>query len=395
MNAADYNVSGDLLQGFERARRIAMRVGLAGLILCAIGALMNPLQFLRSYLVAYIFILGLGLGCMALSMVHHLSGGNWGLVIRRILEAATRCIPLLAVLVLPILLGVTKLYPWANADRVAHDAILRNKSLYLNVPFFVGRAIFYFCGWYLFSHLLNKWSAQQDRNGDPAATRRMSALAGPGLLFYGLTVTFASVDWIMSLDAHWVSTIFGILVMGGQALSAMAFVIAVTVVLAQREPLKQAVSPRVLHDLGNFLFAFVMLWAYFSFSQFLIIWSGNLTEEIPWYLTRTRGGWQWVGLALVILHFGLPFGLLLSRDLKRRGGRLIRVAVMLLVLRLVDVFWMIAPNFSPDAFRLHWMDLAAPIGLAGIWLAFFLRQLQSRPLLPVGDPQLEEVFAHE
>ena len=223
----------------------------------------------------------------------------------------------------------------------------------------------------------------------------MHALSGPGLLFYGLSVTFASVDWIMSLDAHWFSTIFGILVMGGQALSAMSFVIAVAVILAARGPLKDAVSPTLLHDLGKFLFAFIMLWAYFNFSQFLIIWSGNLAEEIPWYLTRMRGGWQWMGLALIVLHFALPFGLLLSRDLKRRSRTMLRVAGMLIIMRWVDVYWMITPNFYPQGLRMHWMDFAAAIGVAGIWLAFFLRQLKSRPLLPAGDPELQEVFAHE
>jgi hypothetical protein len=300
-----------------------------------------------------------------------------------------------SVFFLPILLGLPKLYSWAVSDVVARDAVLRHKSLYLNVPFFVGRAIFYFCGWYLFAHLLSKWSLAQDRGGDPRWGKRMHAFSGPGLLFYGLSVTFASVDWIMSLDPHWFSTIFGILVMGGQALSAMSFVIAVAVILAARSPLKDAVSPTLLHDLGKFLFAFIMLWAYFNFSQFLIIWSGNLAEEIPWYLTRMRGGWQWIGLALVVLHFAMPFGLLLSRDLKRRGRTLMRVAIVLLVMRLVDVFWMIAPNFHPQGLRVHWLDFAAPIGLAGLWMAFYLRQLRSRPLLPAGDPELEEVFAHE
>jgi hypothetical protein len=395
MNLSGYTVTGELESAFARTGRRALLAGSAGAVLCLVGLLIDPLQFLRSYLVAYIFVLGIALGCMALAMVHHLSGGSWGLVIRRVLEASMGTIPLLAVLFLPIVLGIPKLYPWANADVVAHDAVLRHKSPYLNLPFFIARVIFYFCGWYVFAYFLKKWSLEQDRTGGARMSRRMHALSAPGLLFYGLSVTFAAVDWIMSLNADWFSTIFGILVMGGQALSAMAFVIAVTVILAQREPLKNAVSSTNLHDLGKFLFAFVMLWAYFSFSQFLIIWSGNLPEEIPWYLTRLRGGWQWIGLMLVVLHFALPFGLLLSRDLKRNGRSLIRVAIMLLVIRWVDVFWLIAPTFHPQGLRVHWMDLATVVAVAGIWLAYFLRQLKSRPLLPVGDPELEEVFAHE
>jgi hypothetical protein len=220
-------------------------------VLGLIGDFMDPQQFLRSYLVSYVFVLGIVLGCMALAMVHHLSGGSWGLVIRRVLEAAMGTLPLLAVLFIPILLGIPKLYPWAHADEVARDAILLHKSRYLNVPFFIGRAVFYFGGWCLLTHLLNKWSLTQDRTDGARLGRRMQALSAPGLLFYGLSVTFASVDWIMSLDAHWFSTIFGILMMGGQALSAMSFVIAVAVILSQREPLKHAVSSTHLHDLGK------------------------------------------------------------------------------------------------------------------------------------------------
>jgi hypothetical protein len=222
----------------------------------------------------------------------------------------------------------------------------------------------------------------------------MAALAGPGLIFWGFSVTFMAVDWVLSLDPHWFSTIFGMLFMVGQGLSSMAFLIALMVVLSRRRPMSEVLTPRHLHDLGKFLLALVMVWAYFSFSQFLIIWAGNLPEEIPWYLERLRGGWQYVALALVLGHFALPFALLLSRDLKRNYKLLAGIAIFVLFMRMVDLYWLVAPDFRKGPFSVSWMDFAAPAGMGGIWLAYFLIQLGERPLMPLNDPHLIEALEH-
>jgi hypothetical protein len=384
---------------FARIQRTGVRAGaviLAVSIVLAILTGAGAEQFFRSYLVAFMFWLGVALGSLAILMLQHLTGGAWGLVIRRHLEAAARTIPMLTLAFVPILLGIRPLYIWARPNVVAADPTLQMKAPYLNVPFFIGRAIFYLLVWNLLSYLLNRWSREQDE-GEPrpiGSERKFRHLAAPGLVGYGLTITFASIDWVMSLDPHWYSTIFGVLFMGGQALSAMAFAIAVLAFTAQRRPLSEVVEPAHFHDLGKLLFAFVMLWAYFSFSQFLIIWSGNLPEEIPWYLERLRGGWGAVAMLVLFGHFMLPFLLLLSRDLKRNPRILGNIAAGLLVMRLVDLLWIVAPREGQHGFPIHWLDVALPAGLGAIWMALFTRELTRRALLPVNDPYFAEAFAH-
>ncbi|HEV8316507.1 MAG TPA: hypothetical protein VGQ10_03820 [Vicinamibacterales bacterium] len=376
----------------EARRRQVMLAGAVGLVLCALGLLVDREQFFRSYLVGYMFWLGIALGSMALCMVHHMSGGAWGLVIRRIFEASSRTLPVLALLFIPIALGMHDLYPWTHADHVQHNEVLQHKSLYLNIPFFLARAMFYFAVWIVLARQLNRWSLEQDLGDVVRSTRRMQLLSGGGLVLYGLTITFASVDWVMSLNPHWYSTIFGFIFMGSQGLAALAFTIAVAVMLSRSEPMAHVYRADHFHDLGKLLLAFVMLWAYFNFSQYLIIYSGNLVEEIPYYVARTRGGWGIVALILVVFHFALPFALLLSRDLKRSGSRLMAVALGILVIRVVDLFFLVAPEFETQGFSIHWLDIAAPIGLGGLWLWLFLTQLRQRPLLPLRDPHLAEAL---
>jgi hypothetical protein len=377
----------------DQLSRRALYVGIAGLAVSAILAFFNVEQFFRSYLLAYVFWIGIVLGCLAILMVQHMSGGAWGLVIRRVLEAATRTFLPMALLFIPLAVGQKFIYIWANPEAAAGNPVLvrllEHKEPYLNIPFFLARVAFYFLVWIGVTYFLNKWSLEQDRTGDRRITRKMQVLSGPGLVLYGLTVTFASIDWVMSLEPEWFSTIYGILFMGGQGVSAMAFIIAVLVLLKNRKPFSEILAPRHFHDLGKLLLAFIMLWAYFSFSQFLIIWSGNLPEEIPWYIRRLQGPFKWVGLVLVIFHFALPFMMLLSRDLKRNARRLAVLAVAVIIVRLVDLYWLIAPEFHHGEFHLHLLDIIVPIGLGGIWVWFFCRQLKNRPLLPVGDPELE------
>ena len=382
---------------------LGVAAGLLGLVLSA-----NADQFFRSWLIGFLFILSFAMGSLALLMLQHLSGGQWGLVSRRIFEAASRTLPLVALAFIPILFGMRPLFLWARPEAVETDHILQMKAPYLNVPFFTVRAVIYFAFWMLLVFLLNKWSAAQDRGETavtPADSVRFRRVSAPGLLFLVLTVTFASVDWMMSVDPHWFSTIFGLLTVASQGLSALALTIAVLAVLAPTGALAPVLGPRHFHDLGKLLLAFVMLWAYLSFSQFLIIWSGNLAEEIPWYLQRIRGSWGAIAILLVVGHFALPFALLLSRDLKRHGKLLSRVAMIVIAMRLVDLIWLISPSFGAHGpageghtgffIPIHWMDIVIPLGLAGLWLFLFARQLRSRPLLPVNDPYFKEAFAHE
>jgi len=357
-----------LFVGFDRIQRLAFIVGVAALAVCAAGAIASPEQFFRSYLVAYLFWAGIALGCFAIIMLHHLVGGRWGDVVRRLLESGTRTFPLVLLLVIPLLFGLRHLYVWARPEVIAGDELLEHKSPYLNHAFFVARTVFYFACWIGVAYLLNKWSAEQDRTGSASARSRLQRLSAPGLLLYGLTATFAAVDWVMSLEPHWYSTIYGILFMIGQALTTLAFVITMLRALGDQPPYSDLLRPQHFHDLGNLLLAFVMLWAYVGFSQYLIIWSGNLPEEVPWYLARLRGGWGWVAAALIVFHFVVPFLLLLSRHNKRRVGILATLAGAMLVVRLVDLMWIVIPAFHPEQIRLHWMDLAAPVGVGGIWV---------------------------
>ncbi len=381
-----------------RLQQRALVVGAVALVAGLAGAVISPDQFFRSWMIGFLFCLGLTLGSLGLLMLQHLTGGEWGLVGRRIFEAASRTLPLVTLFFIPILFGLPRLFLWARPEAVAADHILQMKAPYLNVPFFIGRATLFFAIWLACMFYLNRWSDGQDRGEvavTPADTRRFRVISAPGLLLYALTITFAGVDWIMSLDPHWYSTIFGLLLFAGHGLAAFAFVIAVLAVISAVEPVASVVSARQFHDLGKLLLAFVMLWAYLAFSQFLIIWAGNLPEEIPWYVERIRGVWGYVALLIALGHFALPFVVLLSRDLKKDRGLLAKVAIAILLMRLVDIIWLVAPAFPHQGFAIHWMNVVVPVGLLGIWLFLFARQLRSRPLLPLNDPYFKETFAHE
>ena len=377
------------LAGLQRRLFVA---GGVGAVVSLVGLLVDLRQFLQSYLMAYMLCLGVTLGCLALGMIHQLSGGAWGVVIRRPIGAATRVLPVMTLMFLPIALGMTRLYVWTNADLVAHDEVLQHKHLYLNIPFFLIRAAIYFLVWNGLSYLLNSWSLEQDRTADPRLARRMQILSGGGLVAYGVTITFASFDWMMSLEPHWFSTIYGVLIMGGQGLSALAFLIVALVWLSRRPPLDRIIVPAHFHDLGNLMLAFVMLWAYFSFSQYLIIWSGNLPAEIAWYLHRLQTGWRAVGLTLILCHFAAPFVVLLSRRVKRQPDLLIKVAVGVLIVRLIDLFWLIAPEFHQTGLSVSWMDIVVPLTFGSIWLGCFIWQMRGRAILPLHDPQFDEAL---
>ena len=374
--------------------RKALVVGLIGLAASLAGWRLAPDAFYRAWLIGWIWILGVALGAHGVYLVHLLSRGAWGLVVRRLLEAAGRTLPALAVLAIPVFLGLGSLYPWADGARVAGDEILRHRQPWMSVPFALLRLAFYFVIWAGFSLALSGLSGRQDEGRDPAATERsMQMLAGPGLVLHILAVSFFSFDFLMSVNARWYSTIYGLYVLGGQAISGMALVILSELLLSSRPPFSGVLQKRHVHDHGKLLLAFTMLWGYFAISQFLIIWSGDLPEEVGFFRDRFAGGWGAVALVIVFLHFVLPFSLLLSRDLKRDVRKLSSVAALLIVMRWVDLYWLAAPAFSPGRFSFLWVDLAAPVALGGLWLRLYAGQLASRPLLPLHDPHLPEAIA--
>jgi hypothetical protein len=380
-------------------RTIALRAlaaGGVGAALCALGCLIEETrpQFFRSYLMAFQYWLGLSLGALAIWLLHNLTGGRWGVVIRRLLEAATRVLPLMALLFVPLAFGLPHVYEWARPGAANDPHIGFKVKNYLNITFFLARVAVCFAIWVGIALLMNYWSAVQDRADDRRLARRVQTVSGPLLVLHGLAVTVAAIDWVMSLDPRWYSTIIGPLIGMGQLLPALALAVAAACWLAPRKPLADVVNPDVWNDLGNLLLAFVMLFSYLAFSQFLLIWAGNLPEEITWYLARGAGGWQFVAAALGLFYFALPFFLLLLRDIKRRPERLAWVALAVACVSFIHQLWLIAPAFSPRQFSLHWLDAAAMLGVGGLWVAEFFRQLQARPLVPVHNPTPAEVLGH-
>ena len=389
MNTAETSIP-----GVDRLGKTGLVVGVAALVLLAALGLHNPVQLFRSYLFAFVFWVGLPLGCTAILMIHNMIGGTWGFPLRRPLESGTKTMTLMAVVVLPILFRLPLLYSWAVPGQVAADPLLQYKHAYLNVPFFVARTVIYFAIWILITSLLNKWTRQQDETGEPGLTHRLKMVSAPGLLIFGLTVTFASIDWVMSLEPHWTSTIYGLIFIVSELVAAMSVMTVTVIRLSREKSLAGMVTPKLLNDYGNLLLVFTMLWAYLSFSQFLIIWGGNLRDEVPWYMSRARGGWIGVAIVLILFHFAVPFLLLLTRFVKRRAELLGLVAAGLLVMSLVDIFWLLTPAFNHDRPVFHPTDLLAILGIGGLWLWRYTAQLQGRSLLPVNDPRLKELMQH-
>ncbi len=398
---------GTELQTAARWQRGAFVAGAVGLAACAVGALAGwQEQFFRSYLVAFNAWAGVALGCLAVLMLQYVTGGTWGYLLRRPLEAATRTLPVLALLFLPLALGLPDLYAWADPHKEKWqgnhhlEEQLHHLEPFLNAPFFLARTAGYFAVWIGLAFLFNRWSRKHDESGEASLPERFQNLGAMGLVLYAVTVTFASIDWVMSLEPQWYSTIYGAMFAMGQVLSGFAFCVAVLLLLGTHPQLAGALSKNNLRDLGSLLLAFVMVWAYLAFSQFLLIWAGNLPEEIPWYLARLQGGWSFVGLALILLHFVLPFVLLLAADLKRNRKALAGVALFVVFMRVVDLFWLIVPAFTQadgktrEGLGVHLLDVTALIGVGGAWLGTFLWQLRARPLLPAHAPPSEEGNHH-
>jgi hypothetical protein len=379
----------ELHSRLNQLQNVALAIGMAGIVGAVFGALRAPHSFFVSYLFAWLFWLGLSLGCLGVAMIHYLTGGLWGFATRRFLESGFLNLIPLAILAIPILFGLHDLYPWSRPEIVSADAILQKKHLYLNSTAFVARGIFYFAVWLTMAFCLRRWSVQQDATSAAEPVIRMRILSGPGIVIYPLTATFALVDWIMSMEPKWSSTIFPVIVIIGQILSALAFITLLLAWVGRQSPFREVATPKCFLDLGNLLLAFVMFWTYVSFAQFLIIYSGNLPREIIWYRPRIQNGWQWLVCALGLFHFLAPFFLLLFRTVKTNARRLGVMAALIFGAHALEMFWIVAPTFRRANDYVQWPDVACWLGIGGLWLAGFAWTLKRHPLLPQNDPRLE------
>ena len=382
------------------SRRITLATGVAGavcLALLVLAGLGNLTGFFRAYLLGYTFWLGLGLGSLGVLLVQFLTGGMWGLVTRRIFEAGTATLPMMAVLFIPMLFGLPELYAWARPADVAADPVLQHKAVYLNLPFFVIRTIVYLVAWVLIGHNIRRWSAIEDRGGHPLVLRRLQRLSIVGALILGLTVSFAAIDWLMSLDADWFSTMYPPMVAMSFMLLALSFGTVLVALFGPDSVLVDLLAPQVFNDLGSLLLAITMLWGYLEYLQYLLMWAGNLSDEIPWYVRRSEGGWLPVAVAVGAIGFLLPGYLLLFRPLKRNRKTLAAIAGLLAGMQVVNVFWMVEPPFEPGGPFVDWLDVLSVLGFGALWLAVFAWQLAARPLVPRNDARLEPALetAHE
>src|SRR5580765_6340188 len=380
---------------WNRIPVIGAAVALLGVVACAILGAGNPKQFFFSWLVSFLFFLSLALGALFFVLIQYATQGGWGIVLRRIGETVFAVLPLMAALFLPLLLGLRDLYSWAVPGAAEHDALLRWKAPYLNVPFFLIRAAIYFASWSFISLLYYRGSRGQDATGDPRVSARLRRLAGPAIIVLALTQTFASIDWIMSLTPHWYSTIFGVYFFAGSFVGFIALLSVVAVAMRSAGLLDTVISPEHLHDIGKFLFAFTAFWGYIAFSQFFLMWYGNLPEETIWYKARMAGSWLPVSLLLMAGHFGIPFFYLMGRPVKRRGFTLAAGGVWLLAMHFVDIYWLVMPTLHPEGLRPSVLDVAAFMAVGGCFVAAATWLMRRQALTPLRDPRFAESLAFE
>jgi hypothetical protein len=384
----------------SRIQRWSLLIGLAVGALSLYGAFADSQQFLRSYLLAYVFWADLSLGFLALSLLHQMAGGRWGNTVQRFLEAGTNTLPLVALAYIPVALNIPRIYPWAFPGAMSGDAVLQFKAPYLNIPFFVGRTALFFALWIGFAWVLNRWWRARDaRAGGPAAGTQMG-FGAFGLIVYVLTASFASFDWVMSLEPHWYSSVYGLIFVVGEALAALTFTVFIMSRLVGGDMKAEAENPEVegyprpVADLRNLMLAFVILWAYMQFSQFIITWSGNTDAEIPWVIHRGASGWQLITIVLIVFHFFAPFLLLISPAMKRSFKALAVMAGLLFLMRWVETFWMMMPSFYTNGLAISWMDIALSVALGGIWVGVYATLLRRAPapLINVPRAQTQEAF---
>jgi hypothetical protein len=369
--------------------RLAGVIGILGLVAGCVAFFLNRAEFFQSYMFALLYWGGFSIGGLIILLMHHTVGGRWGVTIRRFLEAEMRTLPLLALLLVPVFLfGLGLLYPWARPDEVAATPVLQHKQGYLNLPFFVARTVLYFVVWMFWGLRVTRMADRQDATGDPTLRERMRAFSAPGVLVIVLTASFAYIDWVLSADVQFFSTIYGAMLLVGDVLQTFALSIIVLVLVSGKDGFQGRVNSKVLHDLGNLMFAFVIFWTYLSASQIIIVWPANLPQELQWYLVRVHGFWKYITVTIAVSMFALPFLLLLSQARKRNPIRLMRVAFFILFARAIDLFWIIEPTYRRTGFSLYWSDFALFVGVGGIWIYVFMGQLRRRPLLPLQDARI-------
>ncbi len=378
--------------------RISGVVGGLGLLLCVAGFFANRAEFFQSYLFAFIYWSGFAFGGLCILLMNNTVGGSWGVTSRRFLEAQIRTLPLVLLFVIILLFGLKDLYPWSHPELLAHNAVLRGKQPYLNTPFFIARIAVYFAIWLFWGMRLNRMADQQDRTGDPTLVERMRAFSAPGLLIFTVTASFAYIDWILSADVQFFSTVYGAMILVGDVVQSFALTLVVMILASRGDRFGGRINPKILHQIGNMMFAFVIFWTYLTASQLIIVWPANLPQELVWYLDRVGGFWKWLALVTALSMFAIPFLALLSQTRKRDPRRLMRVAIWLLLARIIDLFWIVEPTFrntsnssllsTSHGFSIYWTDFAAFFGLGGIWVYAFLGQLRRRPLLPLQDPRV-------
>ncbi len=361
-------------------------VGGVSLLAGTIGAYFNARQFFVSYLFSYLFWLGLAVGCILVAMIHYLTGGEWGHPIRRFLEAGYATLPLMGLLSIPLFFGLRELYPWARSGEL--PKIILKKQPYLGTVFFTIRVIVIFGIWAWLAWQLRKASLAQDHTTGPEPTQRLSRLSGPGLVIVPITASIAYVDWIMSMEARWYSTIFPIIILAGQVLVAYCFAVILLKSFEKASALAGLVTRKHYHQLGNLLLTFVMFWTYVAFSQLLIIYAGNKPEEIGWYLHRMAGGWRYVIWLIAIFHFFLPLLLLLFRGFKQRNTLLAGLAALIMAIHLIYAYWLISPSVYPEGIHWNWLNFVVPVGVGGIWMGTFFRVVRQGPLIPLNDPRM-------
>lgn len=380
----------------NRIQLYALVVGVVGLLAGVVGIFFSVPVFFQSYLFAYTFWTGMALGCLCVLLFHHVTGGRWGFALRRFLEAGALTMPVMGLLFVPLAFGLPYLYEWARPEEVALDPLLLHKAPYLNATFFLMRTAVYFLIWSVLAVVLVRWSRRQDETAEAALTHRSRQVATAGLIVLLFTASLAGVDWLMSLEPHWYSHVYGLLFLTGQALAALAFVLSLVVLLRRQPDLQEVLDVSVYDDLGNFLLAFLLFWIYLAFMEFLVIWSANIPEEVTYFVRRTETSWGWVALFFVLLHFAFPFLLLILRGaLIHRARTLLGVGVLITAVHLTNVYWLILPAFYPEGIVLLWPAAAWLVGLGGVWTWLYARFLGQAALLPRHDPRLEEILQHE
>ena len=374
----------------KKYNRAALIIGIIGLATALAGFFINQQQFYYSYLTAFVFWTTITLGGLFFTLVHNVTNAAWSTVLRRIMETIMMTVPLMAALAVPVLLGLHDLYHWSHADEVAGDVLLQKKAPYLNIPFFTIRTIFYFAVWFLLARYLYKLSLQQDRNFDPGQTEKLRKASAPGIVLFAFTITFAAFDWLMSLDPHWYSTIFGVYIFAGSYLSAIAMIVLIALALRKQGILADKITVEHYHDLGKFLFSFTVFWGYMAFSQYFLIWYANIPEETIWYFHRWEGNWKIITLLLVFGHFLIPFLALLPRAAKRNLTFMKLISIWILIMHFCDLYWIIMPTLHAHGFHLSWIDLATFAGIGGIFIWYFWWRYSKEEPIPVNAPRLEE-----